>query len=98
MACFYVRFPQPDTQQDEYYRAIYLTERTARDLAEKTLQKQQIDPNRMSRLLHIKPNGLKVMVDDDVVAQLPDGQDMVADLSEVPNAEAPNAIEVTLSF
>lgn len=49
---------------------------------EKISLKQRIDPNRVVRVLHVKQNGLKIMVDDDVVRELPDGQDMDVEISE----------------
>ncbi|PYH76741.1 CP2 transcription factor [Aspergillus uvarum CBS 121591] len=106
IACFYVRFPRNDQPQDDYYRAVYLTERTVRDLMEKISMKQRIDPRRIVRVLHVKQNGLKIMVDDDVVRELPDGQDMVVEISETSSfesaaaagAESPKSVEVKLSY
>ncbi|KAL3475046.1 CP2 transcription factor-domain-containing protein [Aspergillus californicus] len=82
IACFYACFPRNEQSQDDYYRAVYLTERTVRDLMEKISLKQRIDPQRIMRVLLVKENGLRVTVDDDVVRELPDGQDMVVEISE----------------
>ncbi|KAL2866969.1 grainyhead-like protein [Aspergillus lucknowensis] len=106
IACFYVRFPRNGQHQDDYYRAVYLTERTARDLMEKISMKQRIDPQRIMRILLVKENGLRIMVDDDVVRELPDGQDMVAEISEAPtvdnmvgpDADNPTPVEVKLRY
>ncbi|GFF48626.1 putative zinc metalloproteinase YIL108W [Aspergillus udagawae] len=107
IACFYIRFPRTNRNGDDYYRAVYLTERTVRDLMEKISMKQKIDPQRIVRVLHVKENGLKIMVDDDVVRELPDGQDMVVEISEASafdNAVANSsehlnpAVEVKLSY
>ncbi|GLA52470.1 hypothetical protein AnigIFM63604_009332 [Aspergillus niger] len=107
IACFYVRFPRNDQRSDDYYRAVYLTERTVRDLMEKISMKQRIDPQRIVRVLHVKQNGLKIMVDDDVVRELPDGQDMVVEISEASSFETAaatgsgnlsSAVEVKLSY
>ncbi|KAL2809813.1 CP2 transcription factor-domain-containing protein [Aspergillus granulosus] len=106
IACFYVRFPRNDQQQDDYYRAVYLTERTVRDLMEKISMKQRIDPQRIMRVLLVKENGLRIMVDDDVVRELPDGQDMVVEISEAPTfdavmgggADTPSPVEVKLRY
>lgn len=89
VACFYVRFPRNERHQDDYYRAVYLTELTVRDLMEKISLKQHIDPRRIVRILLVKQNGLKIMVDDDVVRELPDGQDMIAEISE-EKADSPS--------
>jgi hypothetical protein len=106
VACFYVRFPKNDQQQDDYYRAVYLTERTVRDLMEKISMKQRIDPQRIMRVLLVKENGLRIMVDDDVVRELPDGQDMVVEISEASTFDAvmgggantPPPVEVKLRY
>ncbi|CAI7577409.1 unnamed protein product [Penicillium pancosmium] len=81
IACFYVRFAGND-QHPDFYRAIYLTERTVRDLMKKISEKHHIDPSRIVRILHVNQNGLRIMVDDDVVRELPEGQDMIADIYE----------------
>lgn len=64
--------------------------------------KQRIDPQRIVRVLHVKQNGLKIMVDDDVVRELPDGQDMVVEISEASSIEGSgnlsSAVEVKLSY
>ncbi|KAJ5104100.1 hypothetical protein N7532_004629 [Penicillium argentinense] len=83
IACFYVKFAG-NNQNPDFYRAIYLTERTARDLTQKISEKHHIDPARIVRIVHVNKNGLRIMVDDDVVRELPEGQDMVADIYETP--------------
>ncbi|KAL4897055.1 CP2 transcription factor-domain-containing protein [Aspergillus ambiguus] len=107
IACFYVRFPRGDQVQDDYYRAVYLTERTVGDLMRQISMKQRIDPDRIVRVLHVKKdNGIKIMVDDDVVRELPDGQDMVVEIDEASafdNAVSPTdgltpAVEVKLNY
>lgn len=85
IACFYIRFP--DKQNGDYYRAVYLTERTVRDLMTKISEKYKIDPDRIVRILRVSREGLKIMVDDDVVQQLPEGQDMVAEITETSKLE-----------
>ncbi|KAK1145581.1 hypothetical protein N8T08_004139 [Aspergillus melleus] len=92
IACFYVRFPRNDKHQDDYYRAVYLTELTVRDLMEKISLKQHIDPRRIVRILLVKQNGLRIMVDDDVVRELPDGQDMIAEISDTSAINAASAV------
>ncbi|KAH1519469.1 hypothetical protein KXX06_009905 [Aspergillus fumigatus] len=43
-----------------------------------------IPPDPIFSLVHIKPNNLRVVVDDDVVGEIPDGQDILARFTEVP--------------
>lgn len=53
------------------------------------------------RVLHIKRDGLKIMVDDDVVRELPDGQDMDVEVSEADNGSddsKESAVELKLSY
>ena len=83
IACFYFRFSGND-QQTDYYRAIYLTERTVWDLMKKISEKHHIDPSRIVCVMHVNQNGLRITVDDGVVRELPEGQDMVADIYEAP--------------
>lgn len=72
----------------------------------KISEKGQIDPGRIVRVLRVNQKGLKIMVDDDVVRELPDGQDMVAEFSEtsrvedpIANPDAPSsAVEVKLTY
>ena len=101
VACFYLRFPSNDAQKDDFYRAVYLSERSVRDLLEKISLKQRIDLQRIVRVLHIKRDGLKIMVDDDVVRELPDGQDMDVEVSETANDcddSKESAVELKLSY
>jgi hypothetical protein len=105
VACFYIRFP--DEQNGHYYRAVYLTERTVRELMNKISEEYKIDPNRIIRILRVNREGLKIMVDDEVVQQLPEGQDMVAEITEAsklevttPDTSTPPtaAVEVKLTY
>ncbi|KAI2732592.1 transcriptional regulator family: Grainyhead/CP2 [Penicillium roqueforti] len=100
IACFYVRFTGNVTRSEDYYRAIYLTERTVRDLVKQITEKYHIDPMRISNIMHAHEKGLRVIVDDDVVRQLPEGQDMIVDISEAPGGvsgtpESPMEINLT---
>lgn len=99
IACFYVRFQGAEPHSQDYYRAIYLTERTVRDLMKKISEKQQIDPSRIVRILHVNEAGLRIMVDDDVVRELPEGQDMIVDIYESDDAQSPGSpVEIKLTY
>lgn len=78
VACFYVR--QKDDGKD-YYRAVYLQSRTVRDLVNGISQKFQIDPHRVTQVTHINSKGLHIIVDEDVVRELPEGQDMLVEFA-----------------
>ncbi|KAJ5644481.1 hypothetical protein N7507_010492 [Penicillium longicatenatum] len=103
--CFYIRFHQSGVQKDDYHTAVYLTEPTVNELVEKISRKQNINRDRKVHLIHLKPNGMKVMIDDDVVERIPNGQDMTAEVSELEesndtgsNRNSMPAIEVRFSF
>ncbi|KAJ5264703.1 hypothetical protein N7534_007936 [Penicillium rubens] len=85
VACFYVRIAGNAKRSEDFYRAIYLTERTVQELVRQITEKCQIDPIRISNIMHAHEKGMRVIVDDDVVRQLPEGQDIILDISETPN-------------
>lgn len=98
-----MRFSGNEQHPEDYYRAIYLTERSVRDLMKKISEKHRIDPQRIVRILHVNENGLRIMVDDDVVRELPEGQDMIVDIYETPNMpsgdRAPGSpVEIKLTY
>ncbi|KAK1146378.1 hypothetical protein N8T08_003165 [Aspergillus melleus] len=99
--CFYIRFHHDWMRQDQYHRALYLKERTVHDLTVQICRKQNMDPDSVARVLHVNPGGLKVIIDDDVVQQLPDGQDMMAEITRTSRPTAPGKdteVEIILSF
>ena len=70
-----------------------------RDLMRQISQKHHIDPQRIVRILHVNEAGLRIMVDDDVVRELPEGQDMVADIYESPENGSPDSpMEIKLIY
>lgn len=70
---------------------------------DKIAVKRPMDVKRVLRVLLVKKTGLSIMVDDDVVRELPDGQDMdveiieTSDTSESPDDSRPPAFEVRLA-
>lgn len=64
-----------------YYRAVYLFRRTVRDLVNGILEKFSIDPNRVTRVAHTNMKGLNIVVDEDMVREVPEGQDMVVEFA-----------------
>lgn len=81
--CFYIR-PQSVSanKANGYYRAIYLYNRTSKDLALEVARKCQFEPSKISRVVRVY-GGLEVMLDDDVVEEMPEGQDMVVEFAEI---------------
>lgn len=85
VACFYVR--EMDSSKP-YYRAVYLVRRTVRDLINGISEKFGTDPNRVTQVTHINAKGLRIVVDEDVVREVPEGQDMIVEFAPV-TAEHP---------
>ena len=84
IACFYVLIKVPgDNPGEDFYRAVYLMERTVKDLITSIAMKCGVDPEHVTRTLRVNPRGLKIMVDDEVVRELPEGQDMIVEFAEV---------------
>ncbi|CAI7572540.1 unnamed protein product [Penicillium pancosmium] len=77
--CFFIR---PSNESNNVFRAIYLTERTAEELKKKICEKYQIDQSKIERLLRIVNDDLKIIVEDDLVGELPGGQTMIVDICE----------------
>lgn len=42
----------------------------------------------VSKTLHVNQSGLKIMVDDEFVQQMAEGQDMLVKVVEIPSSEA----------
>ena len=83
VACFYVLIKVfGKTPEDDYYRAVYVMQRTVKELISSISSKCQVDPSRVARTFRVNPKGLKIMVDDEVVQELPEGQDMTVEFSE----------------
>jgi hypothetical protein len=60
-------------------------QRTVKDLVNKISEKFQIDPTRVTQVTHIDSRGLQIVVDEDVVRELPEGQDMIVEFSSTQN-------------
>lgn len=83
VACVYVLIRMPgQTGNDDCYQAVYLMERSVTDLVNQLATKCDIEPSRISRTVQVNHKGLKIMVDNAVVRELPEGQDMIVDFGE----------------
>jgi hypothetical protein len=56
------------------------------DLLKHISLKYHIDSTIISSIIHVNQKGIRVMVDDDVVRELPEGQDMIINISEAPGS------------
>ncbi|KAI9833870.1 MAG: hypothetical protein M1826_006393 [Phylliscum demangeonii] len=91
VACFYILPTDPGggRRPERYYRAVYLMQRTAEHLVRGIAAKLHVEPRRIQRVVHRRRNGLTVLVDDDVVRELAEGQDMLVEASDLHAAAAP---------
>ena len=89
VACFYIMVRVPDDVPDgDCYRAVYLMERTVKDLINNIAMKCDIEPSRIVRTLRINSKGFKIIVDNEVVREMQEGQDMIAEYSEARSETA----------
>lgn len=99
VACFYVarRTPASDPSSaagQDLHRAVYLTQRSVRDLVGRLAAKWHFDPTRVMRTVHVvEPRGLEVEVDDDVMRELPEGLDMTLEIVEIGSPPAGGAVK-----
>jgi hypothetical protein len=84
VACFFVqpRFAgrQPD---DNYFRAVYLMDRTVKELVAGIAMKMKVEPTKVTRTIRINQKGLQILMDDDAVNRIPEQQDMTAEFHEI---------------
>ncbi len=64
-------------------------QRTLEQLVESIATKLEVDPQKVQRTVHVTRNGLSVLVDDDVVRELPEGQDMLVELTPIKTETVP---------
>ena len=84
VACFYVLIKvMGNGPGDDYYRAVYLMQRTLNDLINKISAKWQMEASQITRTIRVNPKGLQIMIDDETVQELPEGQDMIVEFSEI---------------
>lgn len=68
---------------DNLYRAIYLMSRTQKDFINAAATKCGIEPTQVVRTVRVSRKGLHVLVDDEAIREMPEGQDMTAEFSEI---------------
>ncbi|KAF4626399.1 hypothetical protein G7Y89_g11762 [Cudoniella acicularis] len=88
VACIYVRHLDPNQpEKHEYYRAVYLMQRTLKDLKSSIATKWNLEPTKVLRVIHVLDRGVQVELDDDVVRELAEGQDLAMEIAEVHNQQ-----------
>lgn len=84
IACFFV---QPrvagKAPEDGYHRAIYLMQRSLKDFINAVATKCNIEPTHVIRTVRVSRKGLHVLMDDEAIREMPEGQDMTAEFTEI---------------
>lgn len=84
VACFFVQPRIAGKQpEDNYFRAVYLLERTVKALVSGIAMKINIEPTKVIRTIRVNQKGLQILVDDDAVHEIPEQQDMTAEFHEI---------------
>lgn len=79
-ACFHFQPRMAGVKaEDHYYRAVYLMRRTLKDLVTAICMKLSMEPTKILRVIRVNKQGLQVLLDDQDVAQMAEGQAMVAE-------------------
>lgn len=82
--CIYILPIFPDQSEKElYHRAVYLQSRSASCLSTSIAAKCGVDPATVFRTVHVNSRSLTILVDDDLVSQMNEGQDMKVQLQEI---------------
>ena len=65
---------------DDNYRAVYLMQRTLSELVRTVAFKCGIDPTTIISTVRVNDQGLPITAEDDMVEQMPERQDFIAEL------------------
>ncbi|KAK7178124.1 hypothetical protein PSPO01_15822, partial [Paraphaeosphaeria sporulosa] len=84
IACFFIK-PRiagklPD---DDYFRAVYLVERTVKALIGGIAMKINIEPTKVTRTIRFNQKGHQIRMDDAAIQEIPYQQDMIAEFHEI---------------
>ena len=89
VACFYILRRNPSEPEGrEFHRAVYLMQRTIREFVARIAAKWNLDASKVARTVHVLQRGLEVEMDDDVIAELSEGQDMILEIAELAAASS----------
>jgi len=84
VACFFVQPRIAGKQpEDNYFRAVYLMDRTVKALVGGIAMKINIEPTKVTRTIRVNQKGLQILMDDDAVQGIPEQQDMTAEFHEI---------------
>ena len=90
VACFYIVHPnKKEPKKQNYYRAIYLTQRTLGEFNQRVAAKWGLDASKIVRTIHMIQGGLEVQMDDDVIRELREAQDMTLEIEDLSATSPP---------
>ncbi|KAK6505273.1 hypothetical protein TWF481_007184 [Arthrobotrys musiformis] len=85
--CIYVLNTMASTGAEQnYYKAVYLRERSETCLTNQIAIKCGLDPTHIRRVIRVDARGLHSIVDDEVVREMKEGQDMKVQFLDISNA------------
>lgn len=73
--------------ENGYYRAVYLMQRTLKHLVNSVASKSGVEPTKVLRTVRVNKAGLNILMDDETVIEIPEGQDMIATFIEMQSQE-----------
>lgn len=83
VACFFVQPRIAGKQpEDNYFRAVYLMDRTVKELVASIARKINVEPTKVTRTIRVNQKGLQILLDDEAVGLIPEQQDMTAEFLE----------------
>jgi len=97
VASFYILHRNPNQpDKSEYYRAVYIMQRTLKDFTNAIALKWNLEPTRVLRTLHVLDRGLQVEVDDDVIRELAEGQDIIMEIANFQSPQVKREWEMSI--
>jgi len=63
-------------------------QRTLKDLVNSVALKSGVEPSKVFRTVRVNKAGLNILMDDETVIEMPEGQDMIADFTEMRPLES----------
>ena len=90
VACFHILHrTKNDPHKRGYYRAVYLWQRSVKELNDRIKAKWGFEPTKIRRVVHQVQSGLEVEMDDDDVRELKEGQDMILEIEKLVEKPSP---------
>lgn len=89
VACFYLQSRvQGKASEDNYYRAIYLLQRNLTEFVSAASAKFGIESQKVVRTVRVNQKGIQILMDDDAIRELAEGQDMKAEFATVDTTQS----------